>query len=155
MPVTYTFERGTLRLTLDGEVTPGDTVDAIERAKGNSRFRPGMPMLVDGRHSLTPSASDVRQLVSGLRDSAAPLVGRVAVLIQGAAAFGMARMAQILLSGTLDMLVTYDEGEARAWLAESRPPPTAALTASRRDATDGPETSPSNDGIIPVRRPGD
>jgi hypothetical protein len=152
MAVTYTFERGMLRLVIDGDVAPRDIVDAIERAKHDSRFRRGMPMLVDARQSLTPSASDVRLLAAGLRDSAAPLVGRVAVVIQGAAAFGMARMAQILLSGTLDMLVTYDEGEARAWLTESR---TVALTASHRDSTDGPELCPNNDGIISETQKGD
>jgi hypothetical protein len=143
-----------LIVTADGEVTPEDAVDVFERAKADSRFRPGMPMLVDGRSCLTPTASDVRLVVAGVQESAAPLVGRVAVLIQSAAAFGMARMAQILLSGMLDLHVTYDEDDARAKLAGSWAQRAAALTANSRGTT-GPEPPVSNEGINPNKRPGD
>ena len=146
MPVTYTFENGMLTLVLAGDVNPTEVIEAIEGAKKKPSFRPGMPMLVDGRQALAPSASDVRLLVGRLRDSPAPRVGRVAVVIQGLASFGMARMAQILLSGTLDMLVTYNEDEARIWLAQGLR--TAAWTAP----SNGLDGSGSNEESNPEKR---
>lgn len=99
-------------------VTPGQPGNSLAAAIRDPRFRAGMPILVDRRHVAVPSADYVKRIQSwwqahGSETGNSPL----AILANTPAAYGMARMTEILLDDTgRAVRVFQDEREAEAWL---------------------------------------
>ncbi|HEY7390288.1 MAG TPA: hypothetical protein VH640_17355 [Bryobacteraceae bacterium] len=124
MPVTWTFQDSILVLTLVGEYTFEEPVDAVNTAIEDPRFRRGTSLLIDARQSTTRRSSEEFRgrsvwMASLLAKGLSP---RCAIVVSSAVhQYGMARMAGIYLDLQGMTLEIFTElAEALDWLLGRR-----------------------------------
>jgi hypothetical protein len=121
MPLSYDVDVASRLVTL----TCGNTT--LERWSrlmfdvfADPRYQPDFAILVDCRTAtLTPSSDDVRGVVEFIASHRAMLgTSRWAVVVEKAAGFGMARMAETIANiANVDLRAFQSLDEAAAWLA--------------------------------------
>ena len=124
MAVDYHNDRGVVVLMFQGDTSDPE----IEAAMAGLDADPGLPrpcrLLVDVRGSSSlgqRSPEAIRGLVEIMTRHGDRFGWRLAVLVAQDVQFGMARMASAFGdTRALDIHAFRDDGEARAWLAESR-----------------------------------
>ena len=127
MPVAHRLETGEslVVLTYIAPVTFGEWTAALLAVFGEPSYEPGFNLLVDRRGSTPPTrmfADAVATFVRKHRDKLGH--ARVAILVSDVAAFGMARMQEMLNeSAALETRAFRSESEALAWLAGNTPSP--------------------------------
>lgn len=127
MSLEYSIDRTKGVVTLHYAEDPSldlwtSTMDAVLR---DPEFRPGYALLLDrSRLATAPEADYIRGVVEYMRGHAAELGGaRVAIVVGNAAAYGMARMAQILLEDPPEASQVFTKlEEAMDWLGRGRRP---------------------------------
>ncbi len=125
MPLSYSIDVTTEVVTFHYVSDPpfsewASTMDAVLR---DSAFRHGYGFLLDRSQITTAAETEyIRRIVEYVRAHEHQLSSsRVAVLVQGVAPYGMARMAQILLDQTKsDPQVFSSRDEALEWLSSGR-----------------------------------
>jgi hypothetical protein len=121
MPLSYDVDVASRLVTL----TCGNTT--LERWSrlmfdvfADPRYQPGFAILVDCRTATrTPSSDDVRGVVEFITSHRAMLgTSRWAVVVEKAAGFGMARMAETIANmASVDLRAFQSLDEAAAWLS--------------------------------------
>lgn len=123
MPVDHrlVLEQRLVVLTYAGSVTVAEWTEALQAVLAEPDYQPGFNLLVDRRASALPTrafadgvATFIRQHREQFRNA------RVAILVSDVAAFGMARMQEMLNESLdLDTRAFKSEPDAYAWLGVS------------------------------------
>jgi hypothetical protein len=119
MPLTYSIDPTArlVRLHYDGDPTLREATSVLLSVLADSEFRTGYAILADRRSLPAPSANYVRGLASFAKSIGLLGAARIAVVVQSTAAFGMARMGQLMVDGESAPLRIFTElAEAERWL---------------------------------------
>jgi len=125
MPVEYQLDPvKRLIVVVDSElVTFEEWAAALTAAFSDPAYEPGFNLLVDRRASTPPSRAFADAVAAFIRRHRRKFGdARFAILVSDAAAFGMARMQEMLNeSADLETRAFWSEAEALEWLAGRRP----------------------------------
>jgi hypothetical protein len=120
MAISYSIDRGArlVRLNYEGEVTYEAWAHMMSTLAADRAFRPGFSVLADRRRAATATVAFVHCVVNFLvAYSEQVAIARWATVVDGQAAYGMSRMAQILLKDLpFPFAVFTDESSAIGWL---------------------------------------
>jgi hypothetical protein len=119
MPISLRFDRrGFGILVYTDPYTFEEFTETLESAIAAPAYQPAMPILSDRRHASAPSSTFVRLMTLLFERHREILRGTaVAILVSSTAAYGMARMQEVLAENA-DVLVRpfTDYDEAVQWL---------------------------------------
>jgi hypothetical protein len=120
MPISWQVANGVVFLESGEDATFPEWRQAIEGFLAHPGYRPGMGVIHDWRRLLkAPATPDIIARSSYVK-GIPPLKGtRWAFVVGSLAAFGVARMAQILTEeSSLELRVFRDMAQAEAWVRE-------------------------------------
>jgi hypothetical protein len=137
MAISYSIDRGArlVRLHYDGLVVYEDWAHMMSKLAIDRAFAPGFGVLADRRRTGTATVAFVHCVVNFLVAYAERVtISRWATVVDGSAAYGMSRMAQLLLKDLpFPCGVFTDESSAIDW-----------LYGREEDATAGAASAPSS-----------
>jgi hypothetical protein len=139
MPVTYSIDPKAqlVRLHYDGEPTLREATSVLLSILADPKFRKGFAVLADRRGLPVPSTAYVRRLASFARSVHLLAEMRVAVVVDSTAAFGMARMGQLMVDGESAPLGIFtDISEAESWLGVTHGPEDEGPTARSEEPSE-------------------
>jgi hypothetical protein len=119
MPVSYSIDTSArlVRLHYDGSPTYREAVVLIISILSDPDFRPGFDIIADRRGVPAPTSQYVRSLLEFAYRHRLLGESRFALVVDTAASFGMARMAQLIGDGEpTPIRIFIDLAEAEAWL---------------------------------------
>jgi hypothetical protein len=121
MPVAHQLipEKRLVVLTYGDPVTYDEWSAALHAVFANPSYRPGFNLLVDRRDSTPPTRLFADAIATFIRKHRESLgTARIAILVSDVAAFGMARMQEMLNeSAALETRAFRSESAALEWLA--------------------------------------
>ena len=117
VPIAYHFEDDTLFTIIEGPTGYEDVKRYLDALTSDSRFRAGMPGLIDCRRVKSLfSVSDLRRMAADLRGRP-EIRGRAAVLASSNLVYGLLRMYEVFSDGDpVELRVFRKPEEALAWL---------------------------------------
>lgn len=121
MPISYRFEDGILRTTIEGETGFEDVKRYLDTLLADPAFVPGMPGLIDCRKVKSLfSIRDLRRTAADTKDRPAMKVpGRAAVIASSNLIYGLLRMYEVFSEGQATRIRVFRQPEeALAWLME-------------------------------------
>jgi hypothetical protein len=121
LPITYRFEDGILRTTIEGPTGFDDVKSYLDTLLVDRDFTPGMPGLIDCRKVKSLfSIRDLRRTAADTRERPALRVpGRAAVLASSNLIYGLLRMYEVFSEGQATRIRVFRQPEeALAWLMD-------------------------------------
>lgn len=121
MPITYRFESGILRTTIEGATGYDDVKLYLDTLLSDPDFTPGMPGLIDCRKVTSLfSIRDLRRTAADTRERPEMRVpGRAAVLASSNLIYGLLRMYEVFSEGQATRIRVFrGPEEAMAWLLD-------------------------------------
>lgn len=122
MPVVFQIDarEDLARVRIEGRVTTEEVLQYRRDLLADPAFRPGMSVLVDATTADTTAISgsaleSIAENLVALSPGAAP--GRLAVVVESNATFGLARRYEVLTEGAPTRVRAFrDEAEAMEWI---------------------------------------
>jgi hypothetical protein len=117
VPIEYEIRDGLVQALASGVLDDATLVSYVERLLADPRYAPDLPVLFDSTQvaALELSGAGVRDATAVVRVSSEQPTARVALVVSGSAAYGMARMYQLFRD--VEVSVFEDRERALAWLA--------------------------------------
>ena len=121
MPIEYEIRDGVVHGRATGALDDATLVEYVQRLLLDPAYSPQLPVLFDATQitTLELSGGGVRDASATVRESLKKPTARLALVVSGPAAYGMARMYG-LLRDDVEVSVFEDRDRALAWLREPR-----------------------------------
>ena len=116
MPIEYAIRDGMVQAQASGVLEDATLVSYVERLLADPDYAPTLPVLFDATQvtALELSGAGVREASAVVREWPDHPVAKVALVVSGPAAYGMARMYSLLRD--VEVSVFEDRALALAWL---------------------------------------
>ena len=120
VPIEYSIVDGMVRARATGALDDASLISYVERLLVDPLYTPQLPVLFDATaiSSLELSGAGVRDASAAVRENPEHPIARVALVVSGPAAYGMARMYGLLRD--VEVAVFEDRELALAWLTSPR-----------------------------------
>lgn len=118
MPIKYEFQDRICYMVTSGKISKADVDEYFLKMYNDPAFSRCLGILLHDQKSMyIPTTADIKSVAVNVRKSIGGFKGKIAVVVESAAKYGMGRMLETM-SSDKDIRVFKSQEEARMWLIE-------------------------------------